>query len=49
MGFFESRIIKEKVKDLIRNYNYTGALAFEGYHKDDKEVLNLIIVRHIIF
>ncbi|MBW9221542.1 hypothetical protein KKP97_00575 [Methanothermococcus sp. SCGC AD-155-C09] len=42
MGFFESRIIKEKVKDLIRNYNYTGALAFEGYYKEDKEVLNLI-------
>ncbi|MDK2790376.1 MAG: hypothetical protein PWP15_883 [Methanothermococcus sp.] len=42
MGFFENRIIKEKVKDLIRNYNYTGALSFKKYYEDDEEVLKLI-------
>lgn len=42
MKSYEKQIIKEKVKDLIKNYNYTGALSFKKYYEDNKEVLNLI-------
>ncbi|WP_292459996.1 hypothetical protein [Methanothermococcus sp.] len=42
MSSFEKQIIKEKVKDLIKNYNYAGALSFEKYYEDNIEVLNLI-------
>ncbi|AEH07258.1 hypothetical protein [Methanothermococcus okinawensis] len=42
MSSFEKQIIKEKVKDLIKNYNYVGALSFKEYYTDDKKILNLI-------
>lgn len=42
MSSFEKQIIKEKVKDIIKNYNYAGALSFKEYYTDDKKILNLI-------
>ncbi|XRO77249.1 hypothetical protein ACO3VM_01600 [Methanocaldococcus sp. 10A] len=41
MKFFEYRIIKEKLKELINNYDYSGALQFEEYI-DNKDVINLL-------
>jgi hypothetical protein len=40
--FYEKSIVNEKVRDLIKNYNYSGALSFKKYYKDNKKVLNLI-------
>ena len=38
--FYEKSIVKEKVKDLIKHYNYRGALSFEKYlSKDVKNAL----------
>ncbi len=40
MKFFEERIIKEKIKELIDRYNYTGVLEFSEYLSND--MLNII-------
>jgi len=45
--FYEQRIAKEKVKDLVKNYNYSGALSlFKGYLPEDvKEALRYLNYR----
>ena len=43
MTFFEERIIKEKIKELIYRHNYTGVLEFSEYLSDDV----LKIVNHL--
>lgn len=48
MKFFENRIIREKIKDLINNYNYTGALSFKEYLKDKNENDKVIkLMKHL--
>jgi hypothetical protein len=42
MDFYNFQILLEKIKDLIGNYNYTGALSFKEYYRDNKYVLKLI-------
>ena len=38
--FYEQKIAKEKVKDLVKNYIYTGALAFKDYLSE--EIVNAL-------
>ena len=40
--FYEQSIVNEKIKDLIKNYNYIGALSFKKYYENNKYVLKLI-------
>ncbi|XRO75408.1 hypothetical protein ACO3TA_00575 [Methanocaldococcus sp. 28A] len=40
MKSYEKQIIKEKIKDLIKNYNYTGALEFNNYLTE--EIINTL-------